>query len=119
MESAAMAEGHGPENAMGVGRVHDDGLAERAEALGVFGLGQMAASGAGALDFAGGGDLEPLGHGLIRFGAFWTTHKSILSQKELRKIPADRFRSKPEFETFQLIHSAVTATCLRQSKTAT
>ncbi len=70
-----MAEGHGAEDTMGVGRVHDDGFAKGAEALGVLGLGQVAAAGAGALDFAGGGDFEPLGHGLVRFCAFRTTHK--------------------------------------------
>jgi hypothetical protein len=35
----------------------------------------MAAAGAGALDLAGGGDLEPFGDGFVCLDAFWTTHK--------------------------------------------
>jgi hypothetical protein len=104
---------------VGVGRVHDDGLAEAAEALGVFGLSQVAAAGAGALDLAGSGDLEPLGHGFVCLNAFGTTHKSINSLKESRKIPAVRFSSKPEFETIRLMRPAVTTACPFQSITAT
>jgi VanZ family protein len=98
VKSAAVAEWQALGDAVSVGAVHDDGLAEAAEALGVFGLGQVAAAGAGALDLTGGGDFEPLGDGLVRFNAFGTTHKSINSQKESRTIPAEEFPSKPEFE---------------------
>ena len=62
-----MAERQVLRDAVDVGRIHDRGLAEPAAAFGVFGLGQMAATGAVAHDFAGGGDFEPLGHGLSSF----------------------------------------------------
>jgi hypothetical protein len=51
------------------------GLAEAAEALGVFGLGQVTAARAMAQDLAGGGDFKPLRHGLSGFDAFRTSHK--------------------------------------------
>jgi hypothetical protein len=72
---SAMAERHALGDAIDIRLVHDRGLAETAKALGVFGLGQMAATGAGAQDFAGGSDFEPLGCGFLGFDAFWTTHK--------------------------------------------
>jgi hypothetical protein len=74
---------------VGVGRIHDGGLAKAAEALGVFGLGQMAAAGAVAQDFAGGGDLKPLGHGFSRFDAFGTSHKfnSIAKERKIYAMP--------------------------------
>jgi hypothetical protein len=64
-------------DAIDVGLVHEDALAEAAEAFGVFGLRQVTATGAGAQDFAGGGDLEPFGYGFLRFDAFGTSHKFI------------------------------------------
>jgi hypothetical protein len=51
------------------------GLAEAAEAMGVFALGQMAASSAMAQYLARGGDFKPLGDRLFRFDAFGTSHK--------------------------------------------
>jgi hypothetical protein len=65
-----------------VGLVHDHGFAETAEALGVFGLGKMAAARAGAHDLAGAGDFKPFGHGFLGFDAFWTSHKIISIAKE-------------------------------------
>jgi hypothetical protein len=62
-------------DAIDVGFVNHRGLAEAAEALGVFGLGQVTAARAGAQDLAGGGDFKPLRHGLLRFDAFRTSHK--------------------------------------------
>lgn len=59
---------------------------EIAPAFGVFGLGQMAFAGAGAQDFAAGGDFKPLGHGLLRFDAFGTSHKSNSSIQKERAI---------------------------------
>src|SRR5208283_2250295 len=72
-------------DAVGVGWINDRRLAEAAQALGVFGLGQMAAAGVEAQDFAGGGDFEPLGHGFFRFDAFGTSHKfnSIAKGREI------------------------------------
>jgi len=51
------------------------GFAQASESFCVFGLGQMAPSGARAQRLAGGGDFEPLGDGLFRFDAFGTSHK--------------------------------------------
>src|ERR1039457_6181454 len=65
-----------------VGLVHDHGLAQAAQALGIFGLGQMAAARAGAHDLAGAGDFKPFGHGFLGFDAFWTSHKIISIAKE-------------------------------------
>ena len=76
-----MAERQTLRDAIGVGLVHDDGFAEAAQALGIFGLRQMAATGARAHDFSGAGDLESFGHGLFRFDAFGTSHKFILIAK--------------------------------------
>ena len=77
-----MAERHALGDAINIRGIHRGGLAETAQALGVLGLGQMAAAGAMAQDFAGGGDLEPLGRGFLGLDAFWTSHKSIYSKKE-------------------------------------
>jgi hypothetical protein len=81
-KSAAMAERHALSDAIDIRLVHHGGFAEPAEALGVFGLGQVAAAGAGAQDFAGGGDFEPLGGGFLGFDAFWTSHKFNSIAKE-------------------------------------
>jgi hypothetical protein len=70
-----MAERQTLGDAIDVRFVHQRALAEAAEALGIFGLRQVAATGAGAQDFAGGGDFEPFGHGFLRFDAFGTSHK--------------------------------------------
>jgi len=78
-ESAAVAEWHALGDAVGVRRVNDCGLAETAQALGVFGLSQMAATSAVAQDFARGGDLKPLGGGFLGLDAFWSSHKSKYS----------------------------------------
>jgi hypothetical protein len=72
----SMAEGQVLRDAVSIGRVNDHGTAEMAAALGIFGLGQVAVAGVAAQDFAGAGDFEPLGHGLLRFDAFGSSHKS-------------------------------------------
>jgi hypothetical protein len=82
VKSAAVAEGHALGDAIDIRGIHHGGFAEAAQALGVFGLGQMAAAGAMAQDFAAGGNLEPLGCGFLGLDAFWTSHKSICSKKE-------------------------------------
>jgi hypothetical protein len=48
---------------------------QRATAFGAFALEQMPLAGARAQDLARGGNLEPFGHGLFGFDAFWTSHK--------------------------------------------
>ena len=80
-----MAERHALGDAIDIRLVHDGGLAEAAQALGVFGLGQVTAAGARAHDLAGGGDFEPLGRGFFRFDAFGTSHKfnSIAKEREI------------------------------------
>jgi hypothetical protein len=72
----SMAEGQVLRDAVGIGRVNDHRTAETAAALGVFGLRQVALASVAAQDFAGAGDFEPLGHGLLRFNAFGSSHKS-------------------------------------------
>jgi hypothetical protein len=57
--------------------VNEGRAAEIAAALGVFGGRQMAFARAGAQNFSAGRNLEPLGHGLLRFNTFGTSHKSI------------------------------------------
>jgi hypothetical protein len=78
-KSAAVAERHGLRDAINIGLVHDGGLAETAEAFGVFGLGQVTAAGVVAQHFARGGDLKPLRCGFFGLDAFWTSHKSMYS----------------------------------------
>jgi hypothetical protein len=63
-------------DAVGIGRVNDHSTAKMAVALGVFALRQVAVAGVAAQNFAGAGDFEPLGHGLLRFDAFGSSHKS-------------------------------------------
>jgi hypothetical protein len=67
------------QDAVGVGRVHDGGLAEGAAALGIFALSQVAEAGAAMENLAGAGDLEPFAHGLSGFDAFGSSHKFIIS----------------------------------------
>jgi hypothetical protein len=59
-----------------IGRINDHNAAETAAALGILGLGQVAVAGVAAQNFAGAGNLEPLGHGLFCFDAFGSSHKS-------------------------------------------
>jgi hypothetical protein len=70
-------------DAVGVGHVHAGQAAKGTAAFGIFGLRQMAPTGAGAQDFSAGRNLETFGHGLFGFDAFGTSHKILksLSQK--------------------------------------
>jgi hypothetical protein len=70
-------------DAVGVGHVHAGQAAQAATAFRIFGLRQMAPTGAGAQDFSASRNLESLGHGLFGFDAFGTSHKILksLSQK--------------------------------------
>jgi hypothetical protein len=70
-----MAERHALRDAIGVSGMNDRSFAETAQALGVFGLRQMATACVGTHDFAGGSNLKPLGRGFLRFDAFRTSHK--------------------------------------------
>jgi hypothetical protein len=98
--SAAVAERQALGDAVSVGAVNDGGFAEAAEALGVFGLGQVTAASAEAFDLAGGGNFEPLGDRLFRFNAFWTTHKSIIFQKERETYRFAAWVASPKLKCF-------------------
>jgi hypothetical protein len=74
-------------NAVKVGLVDVGGFAQAAEAMGVFALRQMAASGAKAQGLAGGGDFKPLGHGFLGFDAFRTSHNSIQKSMHFTHLP--------------------------------
>jgi hypothetical protein len=63
-------------DAIHIGGVHRGRTTEMASALGFFGLSQVAVAGVMEQDLASAGYLEPLGHGLFRFDAFGTSHKS-------------------------------------------
>ena len=75
-------------DAVGIRMVNDRALAEPAAALGVFALQQMALAGVAAHDFTGASDFESLGHGLLRFDAFGTSHKFIISITKGRALYA-------------------------------
>ena len=75
-------------DAIGVRMIHDGALAETPAALGAFALEQMALAGVAAHDFTGAGDFESLGHGLLRFDAFGTSHKFIISITKGRALYA-------------------------------
>jgi len=77
-----MAEGEVLLDAIDIGGIDHGGLAEAAQALGVFGLGEVTAAGVGAQDLAGGGDFEPLRHRFSSFDAFRTSHKFNSIAKE-------------------------------------
>jgi hypothetical protein len=68
-------------DAVSISRINDHRTAETAAALGILGLGQVAFAGVAAQDLSASRNLETLGHGLSRFDAFGTSHKSILSKK--------------------------------------
>ena len=72
-----MAEGQVLRDAIGVRGIHDGHLAQTAETFSVFGLCQVPAACVGTQDLACGGNFKPLGHGLLRFDAFRTSHNSI------------------------------------------
>jgi hypothetical protein len=71
-------------NAINVGGIHGRGFAQAAKAFGVFGLGQVTASGAEPQDLAGAGDFKAFCHGLFRFDAFGTSHKLFKRARILR-----------------------------------
>jgi hypothetical protein len=71
-----MAERQILRDAIRVSGVHRGCATEMAAALGIIGLGQVAVAGVVEQDFASASDLEPLGHGLFRFDAFGSSHKS-------------------------------------------
>ena len=89
-------------DAIHVRGMHGGGATETAPALGAFVLRQMAFTGACAQDFSAGGDFESLGHGLLRFNTFWTSHKSEFLSKRARNIGTGWRQSKSLFGLFGL-----------------
>jgi hypothetical protein len=81
--------------------MHGGRAAEIAAALGVFGLRQMAFACAGAQNFSAGRNLKPLGHGLLSFNTFGTSHKSIFFySKRARNIRTSEGMRKALFWLF-------------------
>src|SRR5579872_592103 len=78
-------------DAVFVGRMHRGAAPQTAASLGVLGLHQMPPASALAQHFAAGRDFEPLGRGLFRFNAFWTSHNDRLSLKK-----SAQYRSPPD-----------------------
>ena len=70
-----MAEWKVLSDAVGIRGIHDGRLAQPAAALRTLALKQVPAASLHPHNFAGAGDLEPLGNGFFRFDAFGTTHK--------------------------------------------
>ena len=94
-----MAERQVLRDAIGIRRINDRALSEPAAALGVFALQQMALASMAAQDLASASDLEPLGHGFLRFDAFGTSHKFINSNyKRVRTICRRTPQRKPDFK---------------------
>jgi hypothetical protein len=73
-----MAEGQVLRDAISIGRIDHGNFAEAAKAFRIFGLCQMASAGVEAQYLAGGGNFKPLGHGLLGFDAFGTSHKILI-----------------------------------------
>lgn len=69
-------------DAVHVGLVDEVGAAQTAAAFRAFGLAEMASAGTTAQDLATGGDFEPLGHRLLCFDTFGTSHKIRFLRKE-------------------------------------
>ena len=81
-----MAEGQASDDSEGVGGVDHDGLAEAAPALGTFPCQEVAPACPGPHDFAGAGDLKPLGHGLVCLNTFGASHIMIWFPKKERAV---------------------------------
>ena len=81
-------------DAIFVSRMDGMHTAERAAALGPFGLTQMTPAGAGAQHLASRSDFKPLGGRFLRFNAFGTSHNS---SKRARNIVGAWARGKRYF----------------------
>jgi hypothetical protein len=75
----SVAERQALRDAVEIGAIHDARLAQATAALGVLGLGKVAAASRKADGFAGGGDLKPLGYGFLGLNTFWASHKSKIN----------------------------------------
>jgi hypothetical protein len=83
-------------DAVSIGRINDHSTAETTAAFGTLGLGQVSPTGAGTQDFSASRNFKTFGHGLSRFDAFGTSHKSNPS-KRARSICDGMRRSKRHF----------------------
>jgi len=77
-----MAERQALFDAILVGGVNEFRAPQTAAALGTLGLAEVTATGLTPQDLAASGDLEPLGHRLLRFDTFGTSHKFSFLAKE-------------------------------------
>jgi len=73
----SMAEGKSLLDAVLIPFVDECGTAQVAAAFGALALAEVAASGAGAQNFAGRCDFKALRNRLLRFDTFGTSHNSI------------------------------------------
>jgi hypothetical protein len=94
-------------DAIHVGFVDGGRATKAATALGVFGLRQMALARAGAQNFSAGRNFKPLGHGLLCFNAFGTSHKSFSSIQKERAIYVARGRCASDYFGYLLLSTAV------------
>src|SRR5205809_2381592 len=91
----SVAERQALGNAILVRLVNQALSAQTAAALGVLGLHQMPPASARTQHLAAGRDLEPFRHRLLRFNAFWTSHRfAQFSFKRARNIGSSVIRSK-------------------------
>ena len=74
MASALVAEGHILLDTIDIGRPDERSLSQRATALRLFALEQMASSSASTQDFAGARYLEALGNRLFGFNPLGASH---------------------------------------------
>ena len=85
-----------------VGFVNSRYFTKSAQTLGIFGLRQMAATGARAHNFSASRNFESLGHGFPGFDAFGTSHKIISIAKERGIYLAARFEASAKFFKMEL-----------------
>jgi hypothetical protein len=87
-------------DAVGIGFMDQGGTAEATPAFGTFGLTEMPPTCLLAENLAASRDLEPFGHGFLRFDAFGTSHKnqSVSLQKSAHYRRNKRLRKREFWE---------------------
>jgi len=96
-EVPLVAEGEALLDAILVGGMHRRAASQPAAAFSALGLHEVTAAGTQAQDFSARSNLEALGGGLLRFNAFWTSHKSSAFFQKERAISA---AARPEASGF-------------------
>ena len=89
-----MAERQTLGNSVGVRLVHLFVSSHSSASAGTFALEQMPLAGVPTHDFAIGGNLEPLGHRLLRFNTFGASHNFIVSLQRAVTIGRSRAGGK-------------------------